>query len=256
MERLLKNQQIPLVQVIDPISGQQYYAPESAIYTTSTDSNPVILKSVIVDQAASASYFSGSADRAISASYALTASYSIYSVNADRAQTSSYSATSLSASFASTASYATNHAIITSSYICEGILASNQTFATASDVKILFVRYDDPNGWIASNQFQPNIAGYYSISFGVWLQNPGIANNQVNTQMRKNGNSMILSQQPLNNGTGISLGGSRIIRMNGTTDYIDWTIFQGTAGSGTTGTLLQGTANGSGTWFSAFLITQ
>ncbi len=82
-----------------------------------------------------------------------------------------------------------------------------------------------------------------------------VSSNQVNTQMRKNGNSMILSQQPLNNGTGISLGGSRIIRMNGTTDYIDWTIFQG-AGSSANGTLLQGTASGSGTWFSAFLITQ
>ena len=73
--------------------------------------------------------------------------------------------------------------------------------------------------------------------------------------MRKNGNSMILSQQPLNNGTGISLGGSRIIQMNGTTDYIDWTIFQG-SGDRSTGTLLQGTSNGSGTWFSAFLLTQ
>jgi hypothetical protein len=58
MERLLKNQQIPLVQVIDPISGQQYYAPESAIYTTSTDSNPVILKNITVDQATSSSYLS------------------------------------------------------------------------------------------------------------------------------------------------------------------------------------------------------
>jgi hypothetical protein len=212
MERLLKNQQIPLVQVIDPISGQQYYAPESAIYTTSTDSNPIVLKNVIVDQAATSS-------------------------------------------FASTASYATNHAIITSSYICEGILASNQTFATGSDAKILFVRYDDPNGWIASNQFQPNIAGYYSISFGVWLQNAGVSSNQVNVQMRKNGNTMVINQQPLNNGTGISLIGSRIVQMNGTTDYVDWSIFQG-AGSSANGTLLQGTANGSGTWFSAFLITQ
>jgi hypothetical protein len=107
----------------------------------------------------------------------------------------------------------------------------------------------------SSNQFTPTIAGYYNISFGVWLQNAGVSSNQVNTQMRKNGNSMILSQQPLNNGTGISLGGSRIIQMNGTTDYIDWTIFQG-SGSSANGTLLQGTVNGSGTWFSAFLITQ
>ena len=225
MEQFFSNQQIPLVQVIDPNTGQQYYVPAATAYNDRNGPNPTILKSVTVDQAISASYISGSAGRAISASYALTASY------------------------------AANHAVITSSYICEGILASNQTFATGSDVKILFVRYDDPNGWIASNQFQPNIAGHYSISFGAWLQNPGISSNQVNTQMRKNGNSMILSQQPLNNETGISLGGSRIIRMNGTTDYIDWTIFQG-AGSSANGTLLQGTASGSGTWFSAFLITQ
>jgi hypothetical protein len=212
MEQFLNNQQIPLVQVIDPNTGQQYYAPAATVYNDRNGPNPTLLDGVTVDQATSASY-------------------------------------------TLTASYAANHAVITSSYICEGILVSNQTFATGSDVKILFVRYDDPNGWITSNQFQPTIAGYYSISFGVWLQNAGVSSNQVNTQMRKNGNSMILSQQPLNNGTGISLGGSRIIRMNGTTDYIDWTIFQG-AGSSANGTILQGTANGSGTWFSAFLITQ
>jgi hypothetical protein len=144
----------------------------------------------------------------------------------------------------------------TSSYVCDGILSSNQTFATGSDQIIAFVDYVDPNGWLTSNQFKPTIAGYYSVSFGAWLQNPGVASNQVNVQMRKNGNSMIISQQPLNNGTGISLGGSRIIQMNGTTDYLDWTVFQGTVGSGTTGTLLQGSANGQGTWFSAFLLTQ
>jgi hypothetical protein len=73
--------------------------------------------------------------------------------------------------------------------------------------------------------------------------------------MRKNGNSVIINQQPLTNATGISLGGSRVVQMNGTTDYIDWTIFQG-SGSSANGTLLQGSANGQGTWFSAFLITQ
>jgi hypothetical protein len=160
------------------------------------------------------------------------------------------------ASLATTSSYAINHAVITSSYVCDGILNANQTFATGSDATIAFVDYIDPNGWLASNQFKPTIAGYYSVSFGVWLQNPGVSTNQVNTQMRKNGNSIIISQQPLNNGTGIGLGGSRIVQMNGTTDYLDWTIFQGTAGSGTTGTILQGSANGQGTWFSAFLLTQ
>lgn len=172
------------------------------------------------------------------------------------AVTGSWSATSFTGSLLGTASYATNHAVITSSYVCDGILNANQTFTTGSDATIAFVDYVDPNNWLASNQFKPTIAGYYSVSFGVWLQNPGVATNQTNTQMRKNGNSIIISQQPLNNGTGISLGGSRIVQMNGTTDYLDWTIFQGTAGSGTTGTILQGSANGQGTWFSAFLLTQ
>jgi hypothetical protein len=178
-----------------------------------------------------------------SASYALSSSFAVSSSRA------------VSSSFATTASYAVNHAVITSSYICDGILSTNQIFATASDAIIAFVDYLDPNGWLTANQFKPTIAGYYSVSFGAWLQNAGISSNQVNVQMRKNGNSMIINQQPLNNGTGIGLGGSRIIQMNGTTDYLDWTIFQG-AGSSANGTLLQGTVNGSGTWFSAFLLTQ
>lgn len=171
------------------------------------------------------------------------------------AVTGSWSATSFTGSLLGTASYATNHAVITSSYVCDGILNANQTFTTGSDATIAFVDYVDPNNWLASNQFKPTIAGYYSVSFGAWLQNPGVSSNQTNAQMRKNGNSIIISQQPLNNGTGISLGGSRIVQMNGTTDYLDWTIFQG-SGSSANGTLLQGSANGQGTWFSAFLLTQ
>jgi hypothetical protein len=72
--------------------------------------------------------------------------------------------------------------------------------------------------------------------------------------MRKNSSTMVINQQPLNNGTGIGLGGSRIIQMNGTTDYLDWTVFQG-SGSSANGTLLQGSGNGQGTWFSAFLLS-
>jgi hypothetical protein len=144
----------------------------------------------------------------------------------------------------------------TSSYVCDGILNSNQTFATGSDAVIQFVDYIDPNNWISGSRFTPTIAGYYNLSFGAWVQNPGVSTNQVNVQMRKNNSTMIICQQPLNNGTGISLGGSRIIQMNGTTDYIDFTVFQGTVDSGTTGTLLQGSANGQGTWFSAFLLTR
>ena len=77
MEKFLKNQQIPLTQVIDPNTGQQYYAPASTVYDDRNGPNPTVLKSIIVDQAISASYFSGSISNAVSASYALTASYAL-----------------------------------------------------------------------------------------------------------------------------------------------------------------------------------
>ena len=285
MENFQNEQDIRWIKVTNPSTGEVYYIPgDGAILLQ----NITVSNATTASYASTSSYFSGSVSNAISASYAVTASYVLNSVSSSfastssyvqnaqtasyvlnsvsssfastssyvqNAQTASYVLNSVSSSFASTSSYAVNHAVITSSYICDGILTANQTFATGSDAIIAFIDYLDPNGWLTSNQFKPTIAGYYNISFGVWLQNPGISSNQVNTQMRKNGNSMILSQQPLNNGTGIGLGGSRIIQMNGTTDYIDWTIFQG-SGDRSTGTLLQGTVNGSGTWFSAFLLTQ
>jgi hypothetical protein len=65
---------------------------------------------------------------------------------------------------------------------------------------------------------------------------------------------MIL-QQPLNNSVGQSLAGSKLIYLDGSTDYLDFTVFQ-SIGSSATGTILQGTPDGSGTWLSAFLVTQ
>jgi hypothetical protein len=254
MENLQSTQPITWVKVIIPGTGEIYYTPlEGSAILQNTTTNLAITASYALSGG-------GGSDPTDTGSLLTTASFSDPRLTFTKGDGNIFtvdlsSLTSTSASFASTASYAINHAIVTSSYICDGKLNANQSFATGSDAIIAFVDYIDPNSWLTSNQFKPTIAGYYNISFGVWLQNAGVSTNQVNVQMRKNGNTIIINQQPLNNGTGISLGGSRIIQMNGTTDYIDWTIFQG-AGSGPTGTILQGTANGSGTWFSALLITQ
>jgi hypothetical protein len=255
MEKFLENTPIPWVKVTDPSSGKIYYSTATHEYPQRKEPDPTPIQNVIIEP--QTTFGSGSVN---TGSLLTDASFLSPDLTFTKGDSSTFDVdmstlTVVSSSFATTSSYAVNHAVITSSYICDGILASNQTFTTGSDTIIAFIDYLDPNGWLTSNQFKPTIAGYYNISFGVWLQNPAISSNQVNTQMRKNGNSMILSQQPLNNGTGIGLGGSRIIQMNGTTDYIDWTIFQG-SGDRSTGTLLQGTANGSGTWFSAFLLTQ
>jgi hypothetical protein len=96
MEQFLNNQQIPLVQVIDPNTGQQYYVPAATVYNDRNGPNPTILKSVVVDQAISASYFSGSISNAL---YAATASYLDKPV--------------VSASYASTSSYLNETSIIT-----------------------------------------------------------------------------------------------------------------------------------------------
>jgi hypothetical protein len=106
MEKLLKNQQIPLTQVIDPNTGQIYYSPQNVVYDEKNNNGPQYLRNVIVDQALSASYFSGSITNAISASYALTASY--FSGSITNAISASYALTSSFATRALSASYAAN----------------------------------------------------------------------------------------------------------------------------------------------------
>jgi len=74
----------------------------------------------------------------------------------------------------------------------------------------------------------------------------------MNLQGRKNGNTFAISQEPNNtSGTGQSLFFTKIVYFNGSTDYADFTVYQST---GVNRTLQQG-SNGSGTWFSATLIT-
>jgi hypothetical protein len=140
-----------------------------------------------------------------------------------------------------------------SDYVVQGKLSANQSISANTDVIIQFVDDFDPQNWWNASTYQltPTIAGYYNIFVGVWLDNPGVTNNQANVQVRKNGNSFIIVQNPLNNVTGQAFEASKIVYLNGTTDYVDFTIYQASTGSVN---ILQGTANGSGTWFSASLI--
>jgi hypothetical protein len=56
MEKFLKNQQIPLTQVIDPNTGQAYYAPQNVVYQDKNNTGVTSLKGVIVDSTITASY--------------------------------------------------------------------------------------------------------------------------------------------------------------------------------------------------------
>jgi hypothetical protein len=144
--------------------------------------------------------------------------------------------------------------IVASSYIAIGILSTDQTVTSGADTLINFVDYDDAQSWWnpTTKRFTPTIAGYYDVTLSAWWVAGVISNNQTNLQIRKNGNSYALSQEIINTSTGQSPNLNRTIYLNGTTDYLDFTVFT----SNTTSQVLQkGTVDGSGTFFSAALIT-
>ena len=139
-------------------------------------------------------------------------------------------------------------------YFAQGRLSADQLIPSSTDTVIEFVDHSDPQGWWDSGtyQFTPTIAGYYRVSLGVWFANPNDNTVQLNAQIRSNGNQVMIVQQPSTNVSGISLFGTKIIYLNGSSDYIDFTAFQGTVGFIN---IQQGNNQGSGTWFSAEYMT-
>jgi hypothetical protein len=139
-------------------------------------------------------------------------------------------------------------------YVVTGKLSSDQTIASnTNDVLISFVDDFDPQGWwnATSKQFTPNVAGYYNVALHVWWTAAGATTNQYNVQIRKNSSTSAIFQNQTVTGSGSSQGGSRLIYLNGTTDYIDFTAYNGDASTQS----LQWGGAGQGTWFSAALIT-
>jgi len=157
--------------------------------------------------------------------------------------------------------------IAASTYLSQGLLGGDIIVpANTNDWVIPFGSDFDPRGWIknagiggttaygSASRFNPNIAGYYKISFGVWWAAGSTTSNQDNVQATKNGTStfMILQNAIPTSGVGLSMGGSKIVFLNGTTDYVSFTAFTANTGGQT---LYQGSGTGQGTWFSANLIS-
>jgi hypothetical protein len=139
-------------------------------------------------------------------------------------------------------------------YVVTGKLSGDQTIASnTNDVLISFVDDFDPQGWwnATSKQFTPNIAGYYNIALHVWWTAAGVTTNQYNIQIRKNSNTSAIFQNQTVTGSGSSQGGSRLVYLNGTTDYVDFTAYNGDSSTRS----LQWGGAGQGTWFSAALMT-
>jgi hypothetical protein len=73
----------------------------------------------------------------------------------------------------------------------------------------------------------------------------------MNIQARKNGDSFMLVQHSVNTTEGLSMGDTKLVYLNGSTDYVDFAVYS--ASSAPSQLIQKGTGDGSGTWFSASL---
>jgi hypothetical protein len=140
---------------------------------------------------------------------------------------------------------------ISLNYICQASLTSDQTITSNIDTRIQFTdEYDPNNWWTSSNTFNPTINGYYLVTAAIWWA-AGVSNlsNQTNLQIRQNGSTQkAIVQSPIEWNSGNTQIVTRLIQLNGSTDYLDITAYTGN----TTSQVIQA-GSGSGTWFSAAL---
>lgn len=130
-------------------------------------------------------------------------------------------------------------------------LDSSQTIPTGSDTVINYISTIDPNSWFnnSTHVFQPNIAGYYNISFSALWNNVVGGTGQINTQLNKNnGTQVFIEQSQLNTVNPQTHTASTIIYFNGSTDNLKVT---GYTSSTTTSQVIN---SGAGTLFTASLI--
>jgi hypothetical protein len=135
-------------------------------------------------------------------------------------------------------------------YICQATLSTNQTIPNATDTIVQYTDDLDPNNWWSgapNYRFQPTINGYYQVTAAVWwaVGTTG-TNNQTNLQIRKNGAGSAIVQAPITSIVGNSQLLTKIYELNGSTDYLDVTVYTGNAAG-------QDIQASSGSWFSAAL---
>jgi hypothetical protein len=127
------------------------------------------------------------------------------------------------------------------SYRCSIGLATDQTIAAAGDTTPNFTSISDPNSWwnATTKRLTPTIAGWYFVNYQVNWDAASITNNQCNIQMRKNGNTFSIGMMQLLSGNPYSMTCSGLINVNGSSDYLDFTVYT----SNTTSQVLNGEAS-------------
>jgi hypothetical protein len=137
-------------------------------------------------------------------------------------------------------------------YVTAG-LSTNQTM-TNSDTVVEFTAISDVNGWWKTTgspayRFQPTRSGVYVISFSV-LWGVGGGTGQMNSQISKNGNQVLLTQSVVNTVQPLTHSNTAIVTLNGSTEYIQITCYTDT----TTTQVVTGNAGRTMTIFSSYLL--
>ena len=125
---------------------------------------------------------------------------------------------------------------------------ATQSIATATTTKITYGSEDyDTNANFATNRFTPTVAGYYQISAGLFCAGAAAGGNILS--LYKNGADYVqLSRALLSGAFNVWTGGSVLVYLNGSTDYVE--IYT-TQNSGSTLSMGNGAQNGC--WFTGFL---
>ncbi len=127
------------------------------------------------------------------------------------------------------------------SYRCSIGLATDQTIAAGGDTTPNFTSISDPNSWwnATTKRLTPTVSGWYYVNYQVNWEAASITNNQCNIQMRKNGNTFSIGMMQLLSGNPYSMNCSGLINVNGSSDYLDFTVYT----SNTTSQVLNGEAS-------------
>jgi hypothetical protein len=128
---------------------------------------------------------------------------------------------------------------------------TNQTITGGVDALIAFTATSDTNGWYSgiTTRTTPTVAGTYRVDAMINWQAGTVTNNQTNIQLRKNGTTFALSQVGIQTFS-YTQNACGIVTMNGTSDYIDFTVYSGNP----TSQVVTGTADGAWTKMEVFKI--
>jgi uncharacterized delta-60 repeat protein len=109
-------------------------------------------------------------------------------------------------------------------YFCQGQLNLDQDLNISSDTSLNFVADLDPNNWLNPYTFQPNVSGYYMITLQT-IFDTSDNHDEVISKIIKNEDILVAiykSEIPTRTRS-ISIGGSKLVYLNGTTDFIQFT---------------------------------